>query len=79
MTRAGRVRLPAAPDADSRRFLPERCCEVVAGLLEGCSNQEIAQRLGIAEGTVKVYVTRIESALGVHSRSQLILRYARGI
>ncbi|MCQ9375889.1 response regulator transcription factor [Methyloversatilis sp. XJ19-13] len=46
-------------------------------LAEGCSNREIAESLGLAEGTVKVHVSRILSAYKVASRAQLLIALAR--
>lgn len=46
-------------------------------LAQGCSNREIAERLGIAEGTVKLHVTAIFRAMGVPSRAQALVELAR--
>jgi DNA-binding NarL/FixJ family response regulator len=45
---------------------------VLALLVEGRSNREVAESLGLAEGTVKVHVTRIFRAFKVGSRAQLL-------
>jgi DNA-binding NarL/FixJ family response regulator len=50
---------------------------VLALLAEGRSNREIAESLGLAEGTVKVHVTRIFRALKVNSRAQVLLVLSR--
>ncbi len=50
---------------------------VLALLGEGRSNREIAESLGLAEGTVKVHVTRIFRALKVNSRAQVLIRLAQ--
>lgn len=44
---------------------------MVAG---GCSNQEIAESLGMSEGTVKNHVSTILSKLGVRDRVQAVLK-----
>src|SRR5579875_775489 len=43
----------------------------------GCSNKEIAGKLGITEKTVKVHVSHILSKLGVYDRTQAILAASR--
>ncbi len=44
----------------------------------GLSNQEIADRLIIAPGTVKRHINNIYGKLGVQSRTQAVARRARG-
>lgn len=46
-------------------------------LVGGHSNREIAELLGLTEGTVKVHMTAIYRALGVGSRSQALVAIAR--
>ena len=46
-------------------------------LVGGRSNREIAELLGLSEGTVKVHMTAIYRALGVSSRSQALVAIAR--
>jgi DNA-binding NarL/FixJ family response regulator len=57
-----------APEAAAR--LTERQLDVLRLLAEGVSNKEIAQRLDLAEKTVKVHVTGIFRALDVVNRTQ---------
>jgi len=48
--------------------------EVLHLLAEGLSNQEIADHLVIAKGTVKSYTGAIYGKLGVRSRTQAVAR-----
>lgn len=48
---------------------------VIAGLVaEGLSNAEIAESLGIAQGTVKVHMRRLMAKWGCANRTQVALR-----
>lgn len=68
----------AAGKAPAERFglttAQARVLELLAG---GRSNREIAELLGLTEGTVKVHMTAIYRALGVSSRSQALVAIAR--
>ncbi|MDP2870144.1 response regulator transcription factor [Methyloversatilis sp.] len=64
-------------DAPATNGLTRAQQRVLLLLAEGCSNREIAESLGLAEGTVKVHVSRILSAYKVGSRSQLLIALAR--
>ena len=54
--------------------LTARELEVLHLLAEGCSNRQVAERLILAEGTVKYYVHAILEKLQVHSRTQAIAK-----
>ena len=54
--------------------LSNRELEVLGELAKGHSNREIADRLFLAEGTVKNHVTNILGKLGVKDRTQAALR-----
>ena len=50
--------------------LTQRQLEVLAMLVQGCSNKEIAAQMQLAEATVKMHVTSILRSLGVRNRTQ---------
>ena len=52
--------------------LTARELEILKLLTEGLSNQEIAQKLILSIGTVKVHTNHIYAKLGVRSRSQAV-------
>lgn len=56
-----------------QNLLSKREREVLSLIGQGKNNQEIAQELYLTEGTVRNYVTRIISQLGVHDRVQAAL------
>ncbi|MDY6876836.1 MAG: response regulator transcription factor [Chloroflexota bacterium] len=51
-------------------LLSARECQVLALVVGGCSNQEIAGELGITRNTVKNHLRRILAKLGVRNRAQ---------
>jgi DNA-binding NarL/FixJ family response regulator len=54
--------------------LTDRELEILAAVADGLSNPDIARRLGLAEGTVKNYVSRILQKTGCVDRTQAALR-----
>ena len=56
---------------DWRDGLTSRERQVATLVAEGLGTRQIAERLVITEGTVRVHVERILSKLGLHSRVQL--------
>ena len=53
--------------------LTPRQGQLVALLTQGLKNKEIASKLNISEGTVKVYMSRMFQKLGVKDRFELAL------
>lgn len=71
---ASRTSAPTPADRHNLTAAQSRVLELLAG---GRSNREIADLLGLTEGTVKVHMTAIYRALGVSSRSQALVAIAR--
>jgi DNA-binding NarL/FixJ family response regulator len=69
-----------SPDEESPprviRLTP-RQKDVLQWILKGCTNHAIATALGISAETVKLHVSAIFRAYGVHSRTQLVLLCSR--
>jgi signal transduction histidine kinase/DNA-binding NarL/FixJ family response regulator len=57
--------------------LTPRQRDVLQWILKGCTNHAIATALGISAETVKLHVSAIFRAYGVHSRTQLVLLCSR--
>ncbi|NMO03953.1 GAF domain-containing protein [Gordonia sp. TBRC 11910] len=51
--------------------------DILALVVTGATNRQIARELYITEGTVKTHVRRIFAKLGVHSRAQAAARFQR--
>jgi DNA-binding NarL/FixJ family response regulator len=65
---------PAAQPAALDEPLSERELDVLRLVAEGLSNKEIGQRLSLAEGTVKNYVTGVLQKIEARDRTQAALR-----
>ncbi|MGB7182122.1 MAG: response regulator transcription factor [Burkholderiaceae bacterium] len=68
---------PHVPDEndDPIRILSPRQMDVLKLMLGGLGNRAIARQLDIAEGTVKVHVSRILKTLRASSRAEAIARF----
>ena len=65
---------PATGTADRRTFgLTARELEVIATVVAGSTNKDIAQTLSISDHTVKSHLTNIFDKLGVSNRLELVL------
>jgi DNA-binding NarL/FixJ family response regulator len=66
----------AKPKIDEQLIEPlsSREIEILKCIAQGDSNKQIAEKLFIAEGTVKNHVTNILSKLGVKDRAQAVIR-----
>lgn len=67
---------PANTSAESSLVEPlsERELDVLKLVADGLSNKEIGQKLSLAEGTVKNYVTNMLGKIGARDRTQAALR-----
>ena len=64
----------------ARTSLTARENDVLACVVEGLANKEIAGRLGLAEPTVKMHLASLFEKLGVHDRTQAaMLAVRRGL
>jgi DNA-binding NarL/FixJ family response regulator len=57
--------------------LTERQAQVLALMVRGLSNRDIADQLDLSEGTVKIHATAVFKALGVSSRTQALVSVSR--
>ena len=68
---------PAEPPGDGGGFT-ERERTIMAMLVNGLSNKEIARQLNLREVTIKVQLTRIYTKLGAKNRAQAATLMAQG-
>lgn len=57
--------------------LTDRQSQVLALMVRGLTNRDIADQLGLSEGTVKIHATAVFKTLGVSSRTQALVAVAR--
>ena len=70
------ARLPelVAPSSGTNEALSGRELAVLELIAQGCSNQQISERLFISLHTVKTHASHINSKLGVERRTQAVAR-----
>ncbi|MCT7374370.1 response regulator [Chelativorans salis] len=68
---------PGEPDSKAIDFLTPRQREVLILLVEGLSNKEIARKLRLGEGTVKIHMAALFRGLGVRNRQSAAAAGAR--
>ena len=66
--------LAAAHAGIGRASLAPRERQLIGFVREGLRNREIAEKLGVTEGTVKTYLHTIFEKLGVSNRTELAIR-----
>ena len=66
--------LALAGKRSARRGLAPRERQLVDFVRRGLRNREIAERLGVTEGTVKAYLHAVFEKVGVSSRTELAIR-----
>lgn len=72
---ARRVRqLAKSRGRDGRPSLAPRERQLIGFVRKGLRNREIAEQLGVTEGTVKVYLHSVFEKLGVSTRTELAIR-----
>ncbi len=67
----------AAPGDDPISSLSPRLRQVLASLIEGDSEQQVAARLGLTRGTTHQYIKTLYRQLGVCTRGELMARFIR--
>ena len=67
----------AAPERIAEESLSPRLRQTLGCLLEGHSEKEIADRLGLSATTIHQYVTALYRHFGVQSRAQLMAQTLR--
>lgn len=67
-------RLTKSPSPGGRTLLAPRERQLIAFVRTGLRNREIAARLGVTEGTVKVYLHAVFEKLGVSTRTELAIK-----
>lgn len=60
------------PPAPPQYHLTEREYQILALMVEGLNNQDIADRIFVSRATIKVYVSTILSKLGVRNRIEAV-------
>lgn len=61
----------AEPKPCPFELLSQRELQIAEAITAGMRNREIAERLGMTEGSVKVYLHRIYERLGIENRTEL--------
>jgi two-component system nitrate/nitrite response regulator NarP len=67
-------RLARAPASGSTAQLTPRERQMIGFVRTGLRNREIAEQLGVTEGTVKTYLHAVFEKLGVTNRTELAIR-----
>lgn len=80
ITRFGPANGPASASRPATRSLTEREREAVALVAQGLSNEDIARRWFVSNGTVRTHVSRAMTKLHARDRAQLVvIAYRAGL
>ena len=71
------ARLSSVPEASATPNLTPRELEVLQLIVNGKSNREIAQILGLSANTVAVHRANMMQTLGVHNTADLVVHAIR--
>lgn len=63
---------PSPHDVTVSTCLSHRQCEVLACIFEGCSEKQVAARLGVGQSTVHTHLRRLHRKLRAHNRAELL-------
>jgi DNA-binding CsgD family transcriptional regulator len=72
------LNIETAQPARPKPGLTPRLVSVAFLMHEGLTNREIGDRLGITEGTVKIYASRLFDITGYSRREKIVLAVERG-
>ena len=81
-SRKRKKRRKAAPRRKPKRAdkITERELLVLRGIVEGLTDAKIGERLGVSYETVKTYVNRIRTKLGVRTKTEIaVLVVTKGL
>ena len=67
------------PSPSTQFPLSNREAEVLNLLVDGLTNREIAERLSIAEPTIKMHVKNLFRKIGVSNRTQAVAKFPDGM
>jgi len=62
---------------NNKKRLTERQIDIVKCIAEGLSNKQIAYKLNLTEGTIKVHITIILKLLNVKNRTSAVIEAAK--
>ena len=69
--------LSVTPPTGQQKGLTERQIDIVKCIAEGLSNKQIAYKLNLTEGTIKVHITVILKILNVKNRTAAVIEAAK--
>ncbi|MBO5441548.1 MAG: response regulator transcription factor [Alphaproteobacteria bacterium] len=70
-------KISLTPQKSPEKRLTERQIDIVKCIAEGLSNKQIAYKLNLTEGTVKVHITVILKVLNVKNRTSAVIEAAK--